>query len=55
MNAKTLESKCFRIRDGYKYFQYNIEGIGKFEGELDNLINEIKHNKQMNKMLKTKS
>lgn len=55
MNAKTLKSRCFRIKDGYKYFEYNIDGIREFKGDMEELIKDIKNSSQMYKMLNTMS
>lgn len=41
MNDSTVKSKCFRIVKGYKYFNYNIIGVGKFNGLIDDLIKDI--------------
>ena len=52
---KILKSTCFRIKKGYDFFKYDIDGVGKFEGNLNDLIKDIEESPTMSKMLKTPS
>lgn len=52
---KILKSTCFRIKKGYDFFEYDIDGVGKFEGNLNDLIKDIEESPTMSKMLKTPS
>ncbi|WP_330111777.1 hypothetical protein VSU16_03185 [Cetobacterium somerae] len=52
---RILKSTCFRIKKGYDFFEYDIDGIGKFEGNLNDLIKDIEESSTMSKMLSTTS
>lgn len=52
---KVLKSTCFRIKKGYDFFEYDIDGVGKFEGNLNDLIKDIEESPTMRKMLNTTS
>ncbi|MGL5229366.1 MAG: hypothetical protein ACRC8F_00955 [Cetobacterium sp.] len=52
---KILKSTCFRIKKGYDFFEYDIDGVGKFEGNLNDLIKDIEKSPTMKKIFDTTS
>ena len=52
---KILKSTCFRIKKGYDFFEYDIDGIGKFEGDLNDLMKDIEESSTMKKIFNTTS